>query len=289
MVGSGPPLQVRTRRGVRGFHDGGGLCSPGRWPPARRRYPRQAEILREPLLDALRRIQAATDLRKLLYFLASGKVTQCPFPPDPVESLRASWRGALQRRGWRPTRHEKDRGQQPIQVRLLQATLGFVGDPDVAFLDKVAVGVPIGYDELMPRTPDVFEEQCSWRLPEMDEEYEAAGKRNYSTTHGKEATLAEKFQEDVKLGRMQKLTPEEARRRYGDRLRVAALGAIPKGESGVRIIFDGTHAVAINNAIRPRDRLRYPTAQDLETEGPSSPARAARTSAWCSASSRPTA
>ena len=38
--GSGPPLQVSYKGEVRALHDGAGLCSPGRWPVARRMQPR---------------------------------------------------------------------------------------------------------------------------------------------------------------------------------------------------------------------------------------------------------
>ena len=37
--GSGPPRVARHIGGDKPFCDGGGLCSPGRWPPAKRRLP----------------------------------------------------------------------------------------------------------------------------------------------------------------------------------------------------------------------------------------------------------
>ena len=50
----------------------------------------------------------------------------------------------------------------------------------------------------------------------------------------------------------------EARRRFGSRLRVASLGAIPKDDERVRVIFDATHFVQINNSIGIQDRLEFP-------------------------------
>ena len=46
---------------------------------------------------------------------------------------------------------------------------------------------------------------------------------------------------------------------------VAALGAIPKDETGddFRIIHDGTHYVHVNDKIRLRDHVRLPRAADL--------------------------
>ena len=54
------------------------------------------------------------------------------------------------------------------------------------------------------------------------------------------------------------LSEKEARRRYGDRLRVASLGAIPKDDERVRVIFDATHFVQVNNGITIQDRLEFP-------------------------------
>ena len=39
LQGSGPPIRVTHKNTTRSLHDGGGLCSPGRWPPGRRRLP----------------------------------------------------------------------------------------------------------------------------------------------------------------------------------------------------------------------------------------------------------
>ena len=41
-------------------------------------------------------------------------------------------------------------------------------------------------------------------------------------------------------------------------MRVASLGAIPKDDERVRVIFDATHFVQINNHIRIQDRLEFP-------------------------------
>ena len=49
------------------------------------------------------------------------------------------------------------------------------------------------------------------------------------------------------MGFMFPLTEKEARRRFGDRMRVASLGAISKADERVRVIFDATHFVQINN------------------------------------------
>ena len=47
--GLGPPRVARHMGGDRPYHDGGGLCSPGRWPPNRRRLPSALPDLRGQL------------------------------------------------------------------------------------------------------------------------------------------------------------------------------------------------------------------------------------------------
>ena len=58
---------------------------------------------------------------------------------------------------------------------------------------------------------------------------------------------------------------QAAGEKFGGRLAVASLGAVPKemGSSKVRIIHDATH-VMINHRIRVRDRMRFPGVDDLE-------------------------
>eukprot|EP00974_Lingulodinium_polyedra_P110856 10722329-Lingulodinium_polyedra.AAC.1 len=58
-VGRGPPMQV-LRKGVpRDVVDGGGLCSPGKWPLRDRRYPQGAavELVREALAAEIREFE----------------------------------------------------------------------------------------------------------------------------------------------------------------------------------------------------------------------------------------
>ena len=54
-----------------------------------------------------------------------------------------------------------------------------------------------------------------------------------------------------------------ARRRWGDRLTIAALGAIEKSDDTFRIIFDASNKVCLNHRIRVRDQVRMPVLQDI--------------------------
>ena len=59
----------------------------------------------------------------------------------------------------------------------------------------------------------------------------------------------------------------DARRLYGDKLAIAALGAIEKVPGGgeYRVIHDGSHGVLVNPRIRVRDQLRFPAHGDIES------------------------
>ena len=60
----------------------------------------------------------------------------------------------------------------------------------------------------------------------------------------------------------------EAIDEYGSDLVIAATGAIAKKgkapDDEVRVIYDGTHGVALNYGIKIRDQVRFPTAPDVK-------------------------
>ncbi len=86
---------------------------------------------------------------------------------------------------------------------------------------------------------------------------------NYPSAEESKEIILRQFQEEEKLGWMYPLSEAEARRRFGDRLRVASLAAIPKDEHTVRVLFDGTHSVQVNNEITITDRLEFPCPSEL--------------------------
>ena len=71
---------------------------------------------------------------------------------------------------------------------------------------------------------------------------------------------------DQSQGWMSHLKLEEAKKRWGNKLRIAALGAIETrpGPAEVRVIFDATHGVLANNHIRVQDQLAFPQAGDIQ-------------------------
>ena len=110
---------------------------------------------------------------------------------------------------------------QAFYLGIWKHVLRSLGDPDWAYCDLLAWGVSIGVDGDMPRVPEVFEEKVRWNLgePEDDSREEAA---NYSYMIGYEGKVAELFEDEAKEGWMERMTDDEAKKRYGSRLHPAA-------------------------------------------------------------------
>eukprot|EP00973_Karenia_brevis_P005004 689319-Karenia_brevis.AAC.1 len=61
---------------------------------------------------------------------------------------------------------------------------------------------------------------------------------------------------------MREVPLAEARAEYGNKLVMAAIGALEKDDSSFRIIHDATHGVKVNPRIRQRDQVRYPAVAE---------------------------
>ena len=122
--------------------------------------------------------------------------------------------------------------------------------------DNYCDGRMVGYRHVFPRVPLVFRPKRKER--KYDESEFKPENLNYASAREHSQQIEIQFQEEEKLGFMFPLTEKEARRRYGDRLRIASLGAIPKDDEPVRVIFDATHFVQIDNEITIQDRLEFP-------------------------------
>ena len=259
--GTGPPLQVTVAGKTKAFTDGAGLCSPGRWHPDHRREPEGlAAQLRDVLFSTIEK--AIPDQRRLVFELATGKVSGSPWPEGVVDELLYQWARLLT-----GTVSLYRRDYQPFYLPLIGQTLQALGDPDWKVYEKdpqgFSAGVPVGMGEKMPRTPAVFERKTRWRA--YDEVHEVNyTMENYQSARGLGAVLEQQFAEEAELGMMFALPLAEARATWpGDRLRIAAQGAIEKGDASWRIVHDGTHGVAINHEIRPRDQVAVPSIGEL--------------------------
>ena len=119
----------------------------------------------------------------------------------------------------------------------------------------------MGYDEPLPRTPDVFPPKE--KVKPLDETEFMSLAQNYRSAEEVSEELESKFKEEEALGRMFPTTIAALQQQFPDReVLVAALGAIRKPNGGVRPLHDATHHVHLNNQIFFRDQLQYPGPED---------------------------
>ena len=69
---------------------------------------------------------------------------------------------------------------------MLQGLLLLTEDADADFCDLLAVGVPLGVDIEMPRTPEVFEEKVKWMLNMPEDGATPRDMRNYGSAEDNE-------------------------------------------------------------------------------------------------------
>ena len=265
--GVGPPLASKWGGKSKEIHDGAGLCSPGRWIPGKRRRYVWSKLLplKHKLLATLHK--HVKDVPKLCCLLATGKVVDSPFSEELITEAREAWFQALLDSGGKldEATIRSVPEFQPFFLPALGESLRLLQDPDwrVFFVaqDSYSSGVPVGYNTKMPRTPAVFPRKTRWR--NYDESEEKWDMDNYRSAALLGDVLQEQFEAEGALGMMYETTLALAQKDYpGDRLRVAANGAIEKSDSSWRIIHDGTHGVLVNVGIKPRDQQRMPVAGD---------------------------
>ena len=181
----------------------------------------------------------------------------------------------FEREGERPRKHPEE-NRSPLEFRLLDAFLKQTGDPE-RDLSSFAQGVRVGVGVNMPRVPAIYSRKRRWKLreqedPEAYKSYEewGADNKNYASAAELAQAVEEQLVASVKNGQAFRLTEKEARDRYGNKLVVAALGAQVKsgsqdtGDLKIRMLFDGTHGVPVNQNIRVRDQDRSPAAPDVK-------------------------
>ena len=241
------------------FNDGCGLCSPGRWPPCRRNFQSgECEVLIRELAKLVQDFthEVIPDPQRTFFALALGKLQAAPFSESQMQELRTRWFKLLPA----PSEAARVPEGQPFFLRAIAQTARLMGEEDADILDSgpdnYCDGRMVGYGHTFPRVPLVFRPKIKERR--YDESEFQAENSNYGSAKEHAQQIEVQFQEEEKMGFMFPLTESEARRRYGDRLRVASLGAIPKDDERVRVIFDATHFVQINNGIVIQDRLEFP-------------------------------
>ena len=211
----------------------------------------------------LRLLAENIDVKKTLYKLACGKFDSSPFGNDFIEKGRKILATELAARGVGGCGTAPAAGQT-VMLKELGGHLRLSGDPDWRIMDTAKdsylTGTAVGVAERLPRTPAVFERKTKFR--KYDEIYNEdnlpESRENYRSVIGLVDEIEKQFKEEEAEGLMIEVEDGEARREYGDKLVVAALGALQKSDTSFRVIFDGTHGIKVNPRIHPRDQLRMP-------------------------------
>ena len=268
--GFGPPLKAVWAGKVRELHDGGGLCSPGRWLPGRRKLCSWKKV--ESVGSSLSKLlfQTLGEPAKVCFKLACGRCHESPFSDSLITAGRKLLAEAVAEDSSFSVQELLEvQENQPFLLRLIGETLRLMGDPDwrVYFKsnrENFWDGVSVGPGTKMPRTPAVFERKVKFRS--YDETEFSADVANYKSAAGPAmaAILEGQFQEEAELGMMYRATLSEAKDEWID-LRISAQGAIEKNDESWRILHDATHGVNINNQTTIRDQLRMPSAGDQRT------------------------
>jgi len=196
------------------------------------------------------------DTQRAFFALALGKLQVAPFSEQQMGELRRRWFQLLPA----PAEARVVPEGQPFYLHAIAQTARLMGEEDADILDtgddNYCNGRRVGFEYTFPRVPLVFRPKVKER--KYDESEFRAENVNYESAKEHSQQIGVQFQEEEKLGFMFPLSELEARRRFGDRMRIASLGAIPKDDERVRVIFDATHFVQINNRITIQDRLEFP-------------------------------
>eukprot|EP00435_Cladocopium_sp_Y103_P023419 s974_g5.t1 len=207
------------------------------------------------------------EIRNDLYRLALGRCTSPPFRDETVAGARRLWLTRLaDLSGKSVSELEEVDERQPFLLAALGEHLKLIGDPDAeAFLAKEGgfrAGVPIGVDGDMPRVPEVFEPKEKWK------KYEPipwpCDKENYTSAKDNATAVQLQFRKEEALGAMKEVEEEEARKQFGESLKIAALAALEKSDNSFRVVHDATHNVGVNSRIKVQDQLRYPGPSEIK-------------------------
>eukprot|EP00973_Karenia_brevis_P054251 7537523-Karenia_brevis.AAC.1 len=92
----------------------------------------------------------------------------------------------------------------------------------------------------------------------MDSEKPPMSKENFHLAIENIDSVEEIFRQELIDGHIRWLSDSGALKEFGV-LATAAIGALEKGDSSIRIVHDATHGVRVNPEVMPRDRVAYPT------------------------------
>ena len=269
--GFGSPRQCQQPGKERQFHDGAGLSSMGRWDADKRIWsetPFWKELRKETLDMVLQHVGDERKLNRACFEMAVRGEDGCDIVRNEElkNKIRSLWISLLKKHGSTQEGLDTCAEGQPFFLRLMKELLAFSGDVDREFLLEGEVGFPVGVLSPLPRTPHVYEEQTSWRLEEEPLMREEVWRSNYQSVDQHTEFVYNHFDEECAEGLMEKLTLQQARDKYGDKIAVSSLAVLVEDnhQGKRRIIHDATHGTLVNNRIRCRDKVRSPSAREKQ-------------------------
>lgn len=223
---------------ARAVHDGLGLCSLGRKRAADRRQVnsplgrRLRGVFWQELEGWLDDLGKKAELRLVAEVLC-GKLQASPFGDLPGR-IEGAWAAVLKEAGLEADRREGDRDTL-INFRLLQGLVKAFGDPDCGYLGGLAEeGARLGVE--VDRVAEVFEEKRRWNLPAVASgDWEELLRDNYSSASRHMEQVRSQLEKDLEKGDLIRMSLADARQRYGARLKVASLAAVPKDAEWIRM------------------------------------------------------
>ena len=257
--GVGPPRLTYALGKPRQFHDGAGLTSPGRWDKKDRIFPMGHgwNALRAGLEKELSRT-FGDGLDRLPFRFAAG-------PKEEVFDEHLLRRGRLLIHDWLKGEGCSPTGLvapgQPFLLDTLHHLLARMKDADFEICKEFEEGVTAGILSPLPRTPEIFEEQVSWKL-KQDSLYRAELQaENYTSIDDHVDAVRVKFKEDQELGLMREYTDKEFFDTFGKDTAISSLAVLVEKDK-LRVLHDGTHKTMVNHRIKCRDKIRMPGVRE---------------------------
>ena len=269
--GMGEPQFCQAPGKSRAFHDGAGLASMGRWDVEKRIWSQSSfwKVFRQKSLDLVCSYLAkGCTLDRVCFEMAVKGESGCALVKNEElkESLRKLWVSLLKERGCAEPGLDQIAEGQPFYLKLMRELLAMCEDPDREFLLQGEVGFPVGILKPLPRTPHIYEEQTAWKLEEDPFMKGEVWRNNYESVQEHEVFVREHFEQECAEGLMEKISLDEAKRRYGERVAISSLAVLVEdAELGKkRIIHDATHGTKLNHRIKCRDKTRSPGAREKQ-------------------------
>jgi hypothetical protein len=252
------------RNSKRYLQDGGGLCSPGRWPPAERSLPpqgREITALLDKVIDELVGEGGQHALDDLAFGYMAGKFTSDPFGSSAVDGRRLL-EALLASKGLARPVHPRRKGPE-IDFGLMHMLGSFLQDPDASSMLEFVRGVRIGVDVELHRTLAVWPPKVRWPLPPFDEFEATALNENYPSASQHHHVLESELLKQVSRGWLREFTLAEATRRYG-KVTVSSMAVLEEKAGVFRTLTDASNRSQVNRRIRVRDAEQCPTAVDIQ-------------------------